>query len=42
MKNQTQCKPTLAKFPVLRQLCNLIPNQSKLLVVVSWIVGVST
>jgi hypothetical protein len=42
MKNQAQCKPTLAKFQVLQQLCNLIPNQSKLLVVVSRIVGEST
>jgi hypothetical protein len=26
MKNQTQRKPTAAKFSLLRQLCNLIPN----------------
>ena len=26
MKNQTQRQPTPAKFPLLRQLCNLVPN----------------
>ncbi len=26
MKSQTQRKPTAAKFSLLRQLCNLIPN----------------
>jgi hypothetical protein len=26
MKKQTQRKPTRAKFSLLRQLCNLIPN----------------